>query len=232
MNKQLDNYLCKKYPKIFAKRKSSMQESCMCWGFSCGNGWFYLIDALCERLQQHIDDPQYIEPKDIVSRLKRLWNRTGWNWIVYPLVKRFSYKTYLKWSKRFQFEVLYIPGPPIPQVVAEQVKEKFAGLRFYVSGGDRYCHNIISFAESLSYRICEDCGRTDELVATSGKGWIQTKCPCHAKDKEHHRKSQNKELIKLWEKVRKEEAKKTEESRMKQMLADLAEVEARSKKKK
>ena len=28
-----------------------MDKSCMYWGFSAGNGWFDLLDTLCERLQ-------------------------------------------------------------------------------------------------------------------------------------------------------------------------------------
>jgi len=55
MNKKLDNYLCKKYPKIFAERNLSPAESCMGRGFECGNGWLFLIDALCYDIQSYID---------------------------------------------------------------------------------------------------------------------------------------------------------------------------------
>ena len=59
MNKKLDDYLCKKYPKIFSERNKSMQETCMCWGFECGDGWFYLINRLCQAIQFRIDNPGY-----------------------------------------------------------------------------------------------------------------------------------------------------------------------------
>ena len=55
MHKLLDTYLCKKYPKIFADRNKSPMESCMYWGLDVSNGWFYLIDTLCNRVQHHID---------------------------------------------------------------------------------------------------------------------------------------------------------------------------------
>lgn len=55
MHALLDQYLCEKYPKIFADRHKPMSETCMCWGFECGNGWFTLIDALCGKIQAHID---------------------------------------------------------------------------------------------------------------------------------------------------------------------------------
>lgn len=61
----------------------------------------------------------------------------------------------------------------IPQVEAAQVKEKFGGLRFYINGGDEEIHGMVRMAESMSYRICEDCGCPGK---TGGKGWIRTLC--------------------------------------------------------
>lgn len=64
MNKKLDNYLCRTYPKIFAERKLSPRVSCMGRGFECGDGWFPIINQLCYQIQQRIDwDAQY-PPKD------------------------------------------------------------------------------------------------------------------------------------------------------------------------
>lgn len=63
MKKKLDVLLCERYPLIFAERHRSIKESCMGWGFSCGDGWFDLIDALCERLQfwtDHNKAPQVV----------------------------------------------------------------------------------------------------------------------------------------------------------------------------
>lgn len=55
MNKELDELLCSKYPKLFAQRNLPMTETCMCWGFDCGDGWFDLIDELCSTIQNYID---------------------------------------------------------------------------------------------------------------------------------------------------------------------------------
>lgn len=55
MNQELDEQLCKKYPKMFVNRNKTMQESCMYWGFSCGDGWYTLIDELCGSIQSYID---------------------------------------------------------------------------------------------------------------------------------------------------------------------------------
>lgn len=55
MNPELDKVLCKKYSKIFAQRSSPMTETLMCWGFECGDGWYWLIDNLCHSIQGYVD---------------------------------------------------------------------------------------------------------------------------------------------------------------------------------
>lgn len=44
-----------KYPKLFFQKDLSMKETCMCWGFECGDGWYWLIDQLCDCIQSYID---------------------------------------------------------------------------------------------------------------------------------------------------------------------------------
>ena len=55
MSPELDEKLVKKYPKIFENRHSDPMKTAMCWGFECDNGWYWLIDKLCEHVQQYID---------------------------------------------------------------------------------------------------------------------------------------------------------------------------------
>lgn len=71
--------------------------------------------------------------------------------------------------------------PDVPQTVAAQVKEKFGGLRFYVDGGDEYIHGAIAMAETMSFRICEECGKPGDRV---GGGWIRTLCDEHKEAQE------------------------------------------------
>ena len=59
MKEELDKKLCEKYPKIFKNRNGSMQETCMCWGFSHGDGWYDIIDSLCASIQNHINNKRY-----------------------------------------------------------------------------------------------------------------------------------------------------------------------------
>jgi hypothetical protein len=127
MKAELDQKLCERYPKIFANRNGDMRETCMYWGFECGDGWYDLIDELCGTIQNYIDNNS--------SETR-----------------------------------------PIPQLVAEQVKEKFGTLRFYTSGGDRLIDGMIWFAESMSGRICEVCGNSGKR---NTDGWLRTLCEEH-----------------------------------------------------
>lgn len=55
MREELDSYLVEKYPKIFIERYEDMKKTSMCWGFQTRDGWFWLIDQLCNSIQNHID---------------------------------------------------------------------------------------------------------------------------------------------------------------------------------
>lgn len=55
MTDEKDRSLCEKYPKIFRDRNGSMQETCMCWGFEHGDGWYSIVESLCSNIQSHID---------------------------------------------------------------------------------------------------------------------------------------------------------------------------------
>ena len=127
MKQEHDEYLCKVYPKMMVNRNAPMTETCMCWGFECGDGWFPILNQLMGNIQHHID-----------------------------------------WKNRTE-EV-------VPQVVLQQVKEKFGTLRFYYSGGDDYVRGLVSMAESMSGIMCETCGNPG--TRTSG-GWIKTACKEH-----------------------------------------------------
>jgi len=55
MTPELQNKLFEKYSKIFKQKDMSITESCMGWGIDCGDGWYWLIDQLCQSLQSDVD---------------------------------------------------------------------------------------------------------------------------------------------------------------------------------
>lgn len=65
----------------------------------------------------------------------------------------------------------------IPVPVVLQVKEKFAGLRYYVGAADEHIYQLIEDACGLSYKTCEICGLPGKVV---GQRWVSTRCEQHA----------------------------------------------------
>lgn len=74
-----------------------------------------------------------------------------------------------------------------PQVVADQVKEKFGTLRFYYHldiikklSEERLSHNeghiegVVAVCEDLTNGICADCGSNKNVTST--RGWVRYLC--------------------------------------------------------
>ena len=61
--------------------------------------------------------------------------------------------------------------PVVEQVVVNQIKEKFGGLRFYYSGGDDTIAGMVRMAEAWADHSCEECGAPGK---SRDGGWIRT----------------------------------------------------------
>jgi len=70
MTEELDNKLCEKYPKIFRDRHAPMISTAMCWGFEHDDGWFQIIDELCNKLQKHTDENPEKHPQVVACQVK------------------------------------------------------------------------------------------------------------------------------------------------------------------
>ncbi len=186
MREELDNKLCEKYPKIFADRHKDMTRTAMCWGFEHGDGWYDILDALCTRIQHHIDW------KNLERKLALEYNialNKAKNGDLPALVAYFSYghsdAKYLDWAQKMAQNSLESGERKIPdecsQVVTSQVKEKFGTLRFYYDGGDDYIRGLVSMTEWASANICEVCGERGKL---RGTGWLYVSCNEHAKEED------------------------------------------------
>jgi len=146
--KDFDTLMCTKFPEIFQDRRKPMSQTCMCWGFSVGPGWYPLLFKLCSQLQ-------------VIYRL------TG---II---------------------------------VIADQVKEKFGGLRFYhhidslklkidnaeVEIWISVIDDLFSKAEEDSYRICGSCGKYMRHKQIRIGGWVYDQCrTCLTKNRSEMKK--------------------------------------------
>jgi hypothetical protein len=159
MRKKLDEALCEKYPLIFKDRHANMQVTAMCWGFDCGDGWYNIIDTLCSYLTS-----DYRQAKSRYDDVKDKLGQPNWRKDIV------TQKMIDEAKAKMDEEASKVP-------VAVQVKEKFGGLRFYVQAATDKHYNYISFAESMSYKTCEECGAPGK---TYTDGWHTTLCDIHA----------------------------------------------------
>ena len=176
MKRELDEYLCKVYPKMMVNRDKSMQETCMCWGFECGDGWFQILNQLMGNIQHHIDWRERQRDLDIKFNEMAVQLKAGDSTLFDESMKDMLNRDFVEKRKQ---ELIDLPLREIkecPQVTLDQVKEKFGTLRFYYSGGDDYISGLVSMAESMSGVTCETCGKPG--TQTSG-GWIKTACKEH-----------------------------------------------------
>lgn len=72
---------------------------------------------------------------------------------------------------------------PETLMVAEHVKEKFGGLRFYVNFDSTGANTLITKAEHRSTSTCELCGRFGRLKNEGG--WMRTRCETHSDEPAH-----------------------------------------------
>jgi len=77
-----------------------------------------------------------------------------------------------------ELEALIDPDEEFP-ICAVQVKEKFGGLRFYLSSETEEMSELIHKAEVKSEHTCEICGAPGR---PRGGGWIAVLCNTHEKE--------------------------------------------------
>jgi len=190
MKKELDELLCEKYPKMMVNRDKPMQETCMCWGFDCGDGWFNILNQLMGNIQHHIDWRNRQREAVIKFNKLREAGQSGNAELFADLMaaeygdKGFNADFIKKRAEEYMTTPLQPVPEEIPQVTLDQVKEKFGTLRFYYQGGDDYIRGLVSMAESMSGVTCEECGAPGDR---GGDGWITTLCETHRQERDERK---------------------------------------------
>ena len=177
MRQELDKLLCEKYPKMMVNRNKNMQETCMCWGFECGDGWFNILDQLMGNIQHHIDWKEK-QRKWAMDYNEMATQAKAGNFELFEETTKAQPNDQYKENRLKEIVEGNFREVPdtIPQVTLDQVKEKFGTLRFYYSGGDDAIDGMVRMAESMTGVTCEECGNVGER---RGGGWVHTYCtPC------------------------------------------------------
>lgn len=75
MHKILEEYFKKTYPTIFVDMYGPVEKTCMHWGITVDDGWFFLLDNLCRQIQYHINDPEKEIPPVVALQVKEKFGR-------------------------------------------------------------------------------------------------------------------------------------------------------------
>ena len=157
MKAALEKKLYKKYPKIFADRNKSPQETCMCWGIETGDGWYDLIHMLCDLIHWDIEQNGYPELEAVQVKEK------------FGLMRFYTTGVH-KEEKTFKERMRGRLYNFLRRMMYRWCKEAYqANEGYHVQEG------MIKFAEFLSGHVCERCGSNQKVTQT--KGWICTLCP-------------------------------------------------------
>lgn len=137
-------------------------------------------------------DQEFIEYEAFAARMEKSYPKmfagsyggfaVGKGW--YPIIERLcsNIQQHVEWANR-ETEVC-------PQVVVEQIKEKFGGLRFYYQGGDAEISGMVRMAEAWAGVACEVCGG---IGKRRQGGWVRNLCDLHAVEAEEKRAAYAKE---------------------------------------
>lgn len=73
MIQHLQDKIFDRYPAIFAENNLPRDESAMCRGLECDDGWFTLIETLCRVLQAETDHGE--APQVVATQIKEKFGR-------------------------------------------------------------------------------------------------------------------------------------------------------------
>lgn len=157
MKTELDEKLVKDHSSLCKDRYSDMRTTCMCWGFSCGDGWYKILAELFTKIDQIAPNKVTLDQvKEKFGGLRIYYTYhdlepTWWDKVPYTFYNHL--RTILP-NK--------ISGPTIRFL-------KYIGLK---NTCDRV-GDIIEEAEGKSYETCEWCGKPGKK---RNHGWVRTLC--------------------------------------------------------
>ena len=163
--------LVKDFPELFKnvapytkQWKKEKQDAGPYFYFECCNGWYEILRSLLHNIKQRLG--RYQEVVRIKARVLEKGDEPP------PWIAEFFEKNE---DSLATFQI-------------DQIKEKFGGLRFYWSGVENledhaFIDGLEHLAESMSFKLCEQCGAPGKCGNVPNNGWIQTLCPEHTKSK-------------------------------------------------
>lgn len=173
MKEELDKRLVKTFPLLYSDRHGDMQSTCMCWGFSCGDGWFQIIWDLSAKIEPIIRKYIKENPNLPCSVCGDEKNKHYGSQTKSPgKCLAIHVDPYSEEKPPGNYYACFCEKYVSSHPRAAQVKEKYGTLRFYMTSSNEEINNYIQEAEKLSLITCEICGKEGK----SQGGWRDTLC--------------------------------------------------------
>jgi len=93
MRKELQDTLVKDFPALYGQIGLPPSQTCMCWGFECGSGWFDIIYNLSQKITELDPECQAVQVKEKFGGLRFYINGTRSD-MVYPLISNAEDESY------------------------------------------------------------------------------------------------------------------------------------------
>ena len=190
--------LVKRFPVLYQDFYSPMTHTCMCWGFSCGDGWKQILWNLSLAIEHELNYT-WIQKQFFLFKkyLSKRWN--GWIYKISPprktdlighLVARivtlilgpdpdprrlYRSRRWLLGGSigKLQLGLKFFIWFPYTGFAVDQVKEKYGRLCFYCPSTEAIDKHI-ALATRLSTIICEQCGAEGEMCEDCC--WLMVRC--------------------------------------------------------
>lgn len=164
MKAALDTELCQKFPTLYRDRNADMRTTCMCWGFSCGDGWAGILSALSAGITNATSERCW------GGKAKAADGHFECGFVAVAEQVKEKYGTL-----RFYWRAEPKPGVP-PEAVDEEYAQEIRGR---IDG-------LVEMAERMSAITCEVCGAPGKL---NRGGWLEVRCDrCRLEDQAYYRR--------------------------------------------
>lgn len=117
--------------------------------------------------------------KVLIATFPKLYAQVGWNIMSTAMCWGFECQTgwfLILWELSEAIEAINNKRTDNFRFEAIQVKEKYGGLRFYMTGYTDEISKLIRKAEDRAAFTCEVCGRPGRL---NDGGWLMVRCGTH-----------------------------------------------------
>jgi len=158
MSPDKQQLLYTRHPAIFRDKDLPKEVSCLYWGIECGDGWFGILDALCEAVTK---------PYSCTESTQETGERALFSY-EFPQVVASQVKEKFG-GLRFYYDL--VPDEAFKELAAKYpntAERILHQCRAYVDGA-------IRMAETQCERTCEETGKPGSLCVRGG--WYRTLCP-------------------------------------------------------